>query len=772
MRRVGQTRSSHMRNRKKRQSVVRRIFLICFLCVLGLIMAVIVTAAVYIAPYADEHMDMTLLDLPAVNRPATLYVRDPAHRAMREGELTVAPHSSLAPPERRIYVPYEEMPEDLINAFVAIEDKRFFGHHGVDVRRTGAAAVGYLTKKSSFGGSTITQQLVKNLTGHDESTVDRKLREIFMALDLERHADKEQILECYLNIINLSEGCRGVGAAANRYFSKSTAELTLAECATIAAITQNPARYNPLRHPEAVKTRRNLILNEMAKQGYITPARRDTAISAALSLLPGTFASNEDASDSNTTSWYADMVAEDVIRDLCDRCGYTRSAASDLLYTAGLHIEIAMDRNLQAIVDEYYANLTHFPVGTDGRPQSSCILIDPYTGDIMAVAGAIGEKTAARVQNYATDCKRPAGSAIKPLSLFAPAIEEGLVNWSSRFDDSPVSEKNGVPWPRNADGMYRGEVTLEEAVADSLNTVAVRLLEEVGEARSFSYLRDRFGLAALRLPSDGRNHDLTVSSLALGQQSYGVTSRDLTAAYTVFFGGIYRPAVSYHRVLDRDGQVLLENPLSEGKTVISPSTAALMTRLLGTVTDHGTAAKYLSKTVDMGIPTAGKTGTTQNNCDRRFIGYTPHLLAGVWMGYDYPAELRGIAGNPCVRIWDEIIAACEQSYVQTVPRMLLQDDFHTPGLIECEFCPQSGTLPNAHCPSDTIRRGWFIRGTEPRDFCTFHEEPPIRLVPDDPVDPDRIPLLPDDLIKDLPPIETPSRTPWFSRWFSRFSGRR
>ena len=745
----------------------------------------VTVAACSIAPYASARMDLALLESIESATPSTLLAYDPTLRADRAGELHPAEQGTLWGSYLRPYTEYAKMPPELVRAFVAIEDKRFFSHGGVDVLRTTRATLGYIAGNPSCGGSTITQQLVKNLTGRDEQTPERKITEIFQAMDLERQVSKEKILEAYLNIVNLAEGCFGVGMAAETYFGKSVSRLTLPECASLAAITQNPSRYDPMIHPEAHTTRRNLVLSCMAEQGYISEEEKAEAVASPLTL-----AEREGGkSDGQVNSWYTDLVISDVIRDLTQKLGYTESAAARLVYFGGLIIETAQDEALQKAVESYYADLSHFPVGEGESPQASCIILDPYTGDILAVAGGIGTKTADHIQNYATDTRRPAGSCIKPLSVYAPALERGLITWGSILIDEPLAQKNDRPWPANADGLYRGRVTLGEAVARSLNPPAVEVLEQVGTGESLAFLRNKLGMESLLLPEAGAAHDQTLSSLALGQQSVGVTSRELTAAYTALYGGVYRGAVSYHRVLDRDGRVLLENS-AISQPALSRETAAILTRLLMEVNSlelGGTAARYLQKTSDLDLETAGKTGTTQGGCDRRYIGMTPRLLTGVWMGYDYPSRQGGIQGNPCVGIWDDLMAICEETY----GGMPSTSTFELPDtLVEVEICPLSGCMPNDFCVEENhhaMTKGWFVKGSEPTRTCPIHEEPPITVTPHDPSDPDRIPTLPDDLIPDdIPWEDTPSREghtkhraqgeeggalPWLSRWFSRFSHR-
>ncbi len=755
----------NMRKRKKCWRValliVSLLLGVCFLLGLG--------AVSFLIPYSNAKMDMSLVRIYQANEPSVFYAYAPENRAGRDGDCHVAPKSALVDSDACIYTAYGDMPSDLINAFVAIEDKRFWQHDGVDLLRTGRAGLAYLRGNATFGGSTITQQLVKNLTGKDEHSLDRKLNEIFTAFDLEKQLSKTEILEAYLNVINLAEGCYGVGAAAKRYFSKSVTELSLAECATIAAITKNPSGYDPILCPENNLLRRNIILREMEKQGYITETERDEAIQSPLGLNP-----TERSVNDPVTSWYIDMVIRDVIRDLQEKYGYSYDKAAVMIYKGGLTIETAMDESLQRILEAYYAKEDHFPQGEYGRPQSACILIDPYTGDILAVAGAVGEKNANRIQNYAVDTRRPAGSCIKPLSVYAPALERGLITWASILEDEPLLQKDGKPWPSNADGIYRGRVSAGKALAHSINTVSVRILNDVGCEQSFAFLHDRLGLESLVSPTENTaHHDATVSSLALGQQSRGLSVRELTAAYSVFIDGIYRAPISYHRVLDSDGNVLLENPpFEQADRVLSAENAALMTQMLCAVTQEGTAAPYMAELKSLGIDAAGKTGTTQNNCDRWFVGYTPRMLAGVWMGYDYPIPMKGIRGNLCVSVWDELMAAFEKTY-QGRPTQSVFESRDL--LLEMKFCPLTGKRLNEFCEDPVYgvqsELGWFVRGTEPMDRCDLHEEPPIPVIPASPDDPNRIPLLPNDILQDeneyAPPIENHPRRKYFPWHFFR-----
>ncbi len=671
--------------------------------VLGIALLLLILACVaYVQAGFQRNLSEELLGMRHFGGSPRLFAYSFEDRANRVGvahEVT----DVLYAQKQSAYSKYEEIPQALIDAFVAIEDKRFFEHGGVDWYRTLAAGANYILGFSDrFGASTITQQLVKNMTGADDISVRRKLQEIFYARDLERHLDKREIMELYLNVIHFSDHCDGIGAAAEHYFSKTPMELSVAECAAIAAITNNPSYYNPIRHPENNRRRRDLILSAMHEQGYLSDAAYREAV-AEETVLKIDDVSNTDG----VNSWYTDMVISDVIADLMTTYGMSRAAASHLLYTGGLRIDIAIDEEVQETVEAYYRHRVRLPRNEEGESaQSALIVIDSRTGDILGVAGAVGEKKGNHLQNFATQTLRPPGSTLKPLSVYAPALEEGIVNWASVYDDVPIQFKSGA-WPKNANGIYRGLTNLPYAVAHSTNTVAVRVLEDVGLQRSFRYAKERFHLSHLI------DSDCDVAALALGQTHYGVTLRELTAAYTTFAdAGVYHPYRSYYRVTDSDGRILLAQP-DRGEVVLSASNAAIMTKLLQGVISEGTSSSLSLREI---CECAGKTGTTTRDSDRWFIGYTPDVICGVWCGYAYPEPLTG--KNPSAAIWNgvmrEIVAEKGGRRAFDVPS----------SLVRVSYCKDSGKLMSDACAADPRgargELGWFVKGQEPTEFCDCH----------------------------------------------------
>lgn len=694
--------------RPVRKTVVRIFLTVCIVLLLAACLAV-GAAGFYVQTQFESEVPVDLFRLSASGTPPKFFVYRFSDRVNRIGSMEELTTGAFAPPDQP-YAVYEELPKPLIDAFVAIEDKRFYQHRGVDWYRTAAAGFTYVLGFSdSFGASTITQQTVKNITGNSEVTLRRKMQEILYALDLERLLDKSEILELYLNVISFSDGCIGVNDAAKYYFSKTPAELTIAECASIAAITNNPSYYNPIRHPENNLSRRNLILREMRNQGYLDEQAYEEAVASPLELHHSSLGKAEEV-----RSWYTDMVIEDVIDDLCRQYGMSRSAASLRVHSGGLQIEIAMDPDIQKIVEDYYESSVHTPVNSKGeQAQSALIVMDSRTGDILGVAGAVGEKTANRVQNFATQTLRPPGSVIKPITVYGPALEKGLITWSSVYDDVPVNfgASGNRAWPQNATGVYRGLTNVAFAVAHSTNTVAVRVLEELGLPESFRFAKEKFHLESM---VDGaKATDRDVAALALGQLNYGLTLREITTAYTVFADlGSYHRWHSYYRVLDAKGEVLLSSP-DTAEIVMSSGNAAVMTKLMQGVIRNGTSS---SVTLDKLTECAGKTGTTQNNCDRWFIGYTPDVICGVWCGFEYPEPMSG--GNPCTGIWNTVMH-------RIVAQSGGRTRFEVPeNVVQMSYCKDSGLLTDDACLFDPrgkrIETGWFVAGTEPQHSCDCH----------------------------------------------------
>ncbi len=704
------------------------------LIIIGIVLVAVATLAgiafaVYVDRYIDKTIDVELFDMVGSDSQTKLYYYEYEDRENRTGNAVELTEEKLYGGYRCKYVGYDDVPENLKKAFISIEDKRFEEHDGVDWFRTFTAGINYYLKFSdSYGGSTITQQLIKNVTDKDDYTFQRKIQEIFWALDLETKMDKREILGLYMNIINLSQGCYGVGAASEYYFSKSVSELTLSECACIAAITNSPTYYDPIRNPDNNNHRRLLILEQMYKLKYIT---EEEYMSAREEIPVLNIKESEEAQKIN--SWYTDMVVEDIIGDLMSTYGYSRSMASLVVYTGGLQIYTVMDRELQNILEEYYNNKNNFfNDSLEDTPQSSMIIIDSKTGDILAVAGAIGEKTGNRIQNLATDTVRPAGSVIKPLSTYAPALEEGIITWASVYDDVPVNFGNynldaskgkivePVPWPKNSTGVYRGLTNINYAIEYSINTVTIKVLENLGLEKSFDFLYNKLQMRSLissKTLDDGSViSDCDYASLALGQFNYGVTVREVTAAYSIFANeGIYNNYRSYYEVTDSQGEYILSNKY-HGESVISKQNASIMTLMLQNVVKNGTASEIkLQETVEC----AGKTGTTQNKYDTWYIGFTDEYIAGVWFGYEYPKALTAFSGNKCISIWDSVMSKIYNSRDNESNGFNISAD-----IIECEYCADSGKLLTSACISDPRgeRRevGYFASGTQPTEPCDRH----------------------------------------------------
>ena len=689
---------------KRKESRIAIFFLSCTLILLTVLSFAVVVGAIWARTVPQSDLKEEIFSIGVSDRTTRLYCYD------QNGAEVELVSDRVSGYENALYCPISQMPENLKNAFIAIEDKRFYDHGGIDWIRTASAVRSYLTgeNESKFGGSTITQQLVKNLTGDSEKTLSRKVGELMRAVKVEQKLSKNAILEQYLNVVNLAENCYGVKTAANAYFSKEPSELTLSECASIAAITNNPTKYDPIRHPENNRARRDLILNEMLLQGMISETDYNEAVACEVELSV-----NREAMTGRVNSWYADLAISDVIDALVKEKGYTEAEASRLVYCGGLKIYVAMNRELQEVVTEYYENIKNFPVHEGGeQAQSSIMIVDPANGDILAIAGATGKKNSNRIQNYATDTKRPSGSVIKPLAVYAPALERNLINYASVFDDVPqLFRANGAPWPRNSPDVYRGLTTVNAALTHSVNTVSVAILQRLGTQESYRFLRDKLGFTSL-----DREKDIGAAALALGQQHKGVTLREMLGGYTALANnGVYEGTRSYYKVLDSKGELLLTNERNE-RRVLGEDTASIMTMMLRRVVREGTGkAITLKERVDV----AGKTGTSSNNCDKWFIGYTPELLCGVWYGYEYPKSVADISGNHALGIWDAVMQRAIDAVGISSPQFKTAE-----GIVTARYCKDSGLLMSDACyhdpRGDRAEIGYFKKGTEPHTACQCH----------------------------------------------------
>lgn len=593
----------------------------------------------------------------------------------------------------RTWVKYEDIPKNLIHACIAIEDKRFEDHQGVDWVTTLKACVKMFLGRGEAGGSTITQQLVKNITGRDEVTVRRKLVEIFSALELEKKYTKKQIMELYLNVIALGENCEGVESASQVYFGKSVNELDLAECAALIGITNNPSIYDPYINADKNKERQVIILDQMLEQKYITQEQHDTAVAEELVLHN---ASGEASGDEDYYSYFEDQVINDVVRDLSEKTGYDQTIVRKMLMTGGYKIYSTLNPDVQAAVEEVYQNLDNIPnTASSQQLQSGIVIIDNKTGDVVAVAGGVGEKQGSLILNRATQSYLSPGSTIKPVSVYAPALELGLITPATVMDDTPYSFTDARHWPKNSDSIYRGLMNINEAVGLSINTIPVKLVAQMTPEYSFEFAKEKMGLSTLvssYVNAAGDTFsDVDLAPLAMGGLTRGVTVKAMAQAYATFANeGVYREARTYTKVVDSDGKVVLDNT-QQSHVAMKDMTAWYITYMLENTVESGTgtAAQIANMTV------AGKTGTTTSDFDRWFAGYTPYYTGVVWCGYDDPEEvvLTDSSTNPAIVLWQKVM--------EQVHDGLANKEFNKPtNVVECTVCRDSGLLMTDACRED------------------------------------------------------------------------
>ena len=634
--------------------------------------------------------------------------------------------------ENRIWVDLEDIPQHVKDAYIAVEDKDFYDHHGVDIVGTVAAMVNEYTPIKLFsskrGASTITQQLVKNLTNdNDGSGIEgafRKLREIYRAFVLEKQYTKDEILEAYLNTIRLSHNWAGVQAGANNYFGKDVSELTYAEAASIAGITKNPSVYNPYSHPENNLDRRDDILYFMNQQGKLADEDYEAALQEELVL------NQEIRSKSFVNSYFTDMVIDQVTEDLMAQYNLTRGEASNMIQNNGLKIYSTVNPTLQAAMEQVMLNepdskgRTLFPIKentyTDPAtgekvtqtPQAAMVSVD-YTGAVVAVVGGLGEKTEDRVLNRAVDSLRQTGSTMKPIGAYAPALEYDYIHFSTALFDDYVKEIDDDEnlgqkrqWPQNYSREFSmTQIPVVTGIAKSLNTIAVRTLMMLGTDASYDFLTNSVGISTLY------DSDRDLGPLALGSMTEGVSPLEMAAAYAIFGnGGKYTEPYCYTTVEDSSGEVILETKVTSVQA-LSEETAYIMNRALKTVLQYGTGAGLAPKRLDA----VGKTGTTSDNKDHWFIGVTPYYSTATWWGYDKPAELSvNYTTHPPTTAWRNVMNIAQAE--------LPSKSFPTSKDVEMlNYCPITGNIANANCPDQ--KPGYYKKSTIESNFvvvCQAH----------------------------------------------------
>ncbi len=785
--------SSRSVRRKTKAAVIT--FEVCLGSFFALLILAICLAVGMFRGILNSAPDLNTLDMSPDASATILYDSDG-----NEIETLVMAGSNRQPVE------YSDLPQNLINAFVAIEDSRFWTHNGVDVKGIARAALSGLTSgEFDQGASTITQQLIKNVAfnGGAERTLGerlkRKIQEQYLAIQLEKTMDKTIILQNYLNTINLGANTLGVEAASERYFNKTVSELNLSECAVLAAITQNPTRYNPITNPEENAKRRDIVLENMYEQGYISEEEMAAAQTDDVYVLIQEV-NEAKANESSVYSYFVDETIVQAIQDLQDQAGYTETEARNLLYSGGLKIYTTQDSDLQAIVDEEISDPSNYSgviqysftyrltidhadgssdnytednvesylrstTGTDVtmifeteeeirqyveafratvigagdtvqnewlditlQPQASCVLMEQETGYTRAISGGRGEKTTSLSLNRATDSLRQPGSTFKVLTAFAPALDSSGATLGSVYYDAPytLQDKSFSNWWGSE---YVGYANIRDGITYSMNIVALKtLMNTVTPELGYQYALD-FGITSLveseTNEDTGQVYTDIGPTLCLGGVTYGVSNLELTAAYSAIANrGVYTKPVYYTKIVDSSGRILVDNERNpETRTVIKESTAWLLTNAMEDVCEtsylygHSDIRSSAPQAKVDGMPTAGKSGTTTDNNDVWFVGYTPYYTMGLWQGYDENSPMS--TGEDVKSMWNRIMTrACEDLPEKSFPEM--------PNNIEsATICRKSGKLAvpgTCDCDpeGDMTYTEYFAKGTAPTEVCDHH----------------------------------------------------
>ena len=712
----------------------------------------------------------------------------------------------------RQYATLDTIPKHLQNAFVAIEDERFWVHDGIDLQGIFRATFSGLSNGGEFhqGASTLTQQLLKNqvFNGGEESTfaqkLERKVQEQYLAIQLENRLTKEQILEYYLNTINLGQNTLGVQAAAKRYFDKDVSELTISESAVLAGITQNPAGYNPITHPKRNAKKRTTILSYMKDQGYITSDEYEKAINDKVYARIKAV-NKETTATQTTTSYFTDALIDQVISDMKNELGYTETQAYNALYRGGLTIYTTQDASIQKVCDKVINNPSYYPAGstyqlsyqltvTDSegvahnynagtmenwfakkkkkkiplyytdkkkanqyikvykkamskgagcqvegekidfiiQPQVSFVVMDQTSGQVKAICGGRGEKTASRTLNRASKSLRQPGSTYKILSTYLPALDTSGMTLATQQKDEPYYYPGTKRLVKNWYRGYRGTVTIRKAIADSMNVIAVKTLEQVTPKVAYDYLLN-LGFTSLvesYTDASGKIYSDISLPMALGGLTKGVSNLELTTAFaSVANGGVYNKATFYTKIVDHDGNVLLDKTpvvtktqnkkgeditvvtTSSSKQVMKDSTAFLLTSAMQDVVNSGTGTAVKLRGIN--VPVAGKTGTSTGNKDLWFVGYTPYLTAGIWGGYDASEKQSNTTYHKA--IWKAIMEKLSKKHKDEKAKFTMPSS-----VVSVRICTVCGKPLAENHYSSRSKKEYFAKGTVPEETCSIH----------------------------------------------------
>ena len=769
--------TSKSKMKKKRLGV--RIFKGVLLTLLLLMVAGCVGGGIFLKKVIDSAPDVTPEDVKPTGYTSVVYASDNKTETQR---LTSAGSN-------RVYKTIDEIPKDLQHAFVAIEDERFYEHNGIDPKGiVRAGMIGLTTGDFSQGASTLTQQLIKNniFDFMSEDTffdrLERKIQEQYLALKLEKQMSKSEIMENYLNTINLGQNTLGVQAASQRYFNKDVSQLTLSESAVIAAITQSPSYYNPITHPDHNADRRKQVLKNMLEQGYISQEAHDEA------LADDVYARIQNVNTNitqNTTpqSYFVDALTEQILTDLEDPdvgLGYSETQAYNTLYNGGLSIYSTQDLEIQGICDQVLNDDSNYPykvqyglsyaltvtradgtqenyssghikqfrnmkygltfdseeqahqviesfkasiakegdtydevINLSPQPQASVTVIDQATGQIKAMVGGRGTKSSSMSLNRAyTGSTRQPGSCFKILSTYAPALDSAGETLATIIKDEPYEYADGTPVSNWWGNYYRGNMTMRKAIEQSANICAVKTLTEITPQLGFTYCQN-FGLSTLvesRTTDEGKVFTDIQQPLALGGVTDGVYNYEMCAAYAAIAnGGVYQEPIMYTKILDHDGNVLLDRTQTQEKhTVLKDSTAFLLTSAMEDVIKKGTGTPARLSNMDA----AAKTGTTSNNVDLWIAGYTPYYTCTIWSGYDDNTPLADREWDYHLKMWKKIM-----DQINTT-KGLAYTQFEEPdSVVERTVCTSTGKLAVSGCPAVTE---YFDRDTAPTQSCSGH----------------------------------------------------